>query len=84
MFDETKWSMNDTLMPVVDKTSHIGIKRDSMNSAAATIEENLKKARRSMYSLKHIGLHGEKGLDPITPSVWFIENKSVFLKYETV
>jgi hypothetical protein len=46
--------------------SHIGIQRDSKNSTLATIEENLKKSRRALYSLMESGLHGENGLDPAT------------------
>ena len=58
--------LNGELMPVVDKTPHIGIQRAFKDSASATIEENLKKARRSLYSLMASGLHGENGLDPVT------------------
>ncbi|CAC5401533.1 unnamed protein product [Mytilus coruscus] len=59
-------------MPVVNKTSHIGIQRDSKDTTTSTIEENLKKARRTLYSLMHQGLRGENGLDPIT-SVSFLQ-----------
>ena len=58
--------LNGELMPVVDKTPHIGIQRAFKDSASATIEENLKKAKRSLYSLMASGLHGENGLDPVT------------------
>ncbi|VDI12917.1 Hypothetical predicted protein [Mytilus galloprovincialis] len=37
------WKLNDTVMPVVDKASHIGITRSQNNSAQTTVEENLKK-----------------------------------------
>ncbi|CAG2192046.1 unnamed protein product [Mytilus edulis] len=65
-YEDEKWFMKDKLMPVVNKTAHIGIQRDSRDTTASTIEENLKKARRTLYSLMHQGLHGENGLDPIT------------------
>ena len=66
LFDNIDLDLNGELMPVVDKTPHIGIQRAFKDSASATIEENLKKARRSLYSLMASGLHGENGLDPVT------------------
>ncbi|CAG2232446.1 unnamed protein product [Mytilus edulis] len=60
------WKLNDTVMPVVDKASHIGITRSQNNSAQTTVDENLKKTRRAIYSLMGTGLHGENGLDPET------------------
>ncbi|CAC5421256.1 unnamed protein product [Mytilus coruscus] len=65
-FAEDTWSMNNKPMPIVTKTSHIGIQRDTTDSAGSTIEENLTKARRSLYSLMHTELHGENGLDPVS------------------
>ncbi|CAC5418489.1 unnamed protein product [Mytilus coruscus] len=65
-FAEDTWSMNNKAMPIVTKTSHIGIQRNTTDSAGSTIKENLKKARRSLYSLMHTGLHGENGLDPLS------------------
>ena len=41
------WKLNDTVMPVVDKASHIGITRSQNNSAQTTVEENLKKNQKS-------------------------------------
>jgi len=55
--------MNDNIMPVTTTTPHIGIQRDSKNTCLNTIENNLKKSRRALYSLMHTGLHGEIGLD---------------------
>ncbi|CAC5396897.1 unnamed protein product [Mytilus coruscus] len=54
------------VMPVVDKATHIGVTRSQNNSAQSTVEENLKKTRRAIYSLMGTGLHGENGLDPET------------------
>jgi hypothetical protein len=62
--DET-WTMNNNAMPIVDQTAHIGIQRHFKDSSTATIEENLKKSRRALYSLMRSGLHGENGLDPL-------------------
>ncbi|CAC5414883.1 unnamed protein product [Mytilus coruscus] len=66
LFDNMDLDLNGELMPIVDKTPHIGIQRAYKDSASATTEENLKKARRSLYSLMTAGLHGENGLDPVT------------------
>jgi hypothetical protein len=44
---------------MVCKTAHIGIQRHFKDSSTATIEENLKKSRRALYSLMRSGLHGE-------------------------
>jgi hypothetical protein len=43
-------------MPIVDQTAHIGIQRHFKDSSTATIEENLKKSRRALYSLIRSGL----------------------------
>ena len=44
---------------------HVGILR-SANSQESAVDENIKKARRSIYGLMAAGLHGENGLDPET------------------
>ena len=59
------WDMNGVKMPKVDKTMHVGICR-SANTDESAVAENVKKARRTMYSLMSAGLHGENGLDPET------------------
>ncbi|CAC5384017.1 unnamed protein product [Mytilus coruscus] len=56
---------NSTL-PTSKKATHIGICRTDDDSCKATIDENLKKARRTLYSLMGVGLYGENGLDPQT------------------
>ena len=59
------WDLDGDNMPTVDKTMHVGIccSADTDESAVA---ENVKKARRTLYSLMAAGLHGENGLDPET------------------
>jgi hypothetical protein len=59
-------TLGDQQMPVVDKTTHVGLVRTPDNSPTAAITENLQKARRTLYSLMSAGLHGENGLDPET------------------
>ena len=48
--------------------THLGIQRgESINdSISRTVEENIQKARRTVYSLLSAGLHGENGIDPQT------------------
>ena len=57
------WDLDGARMPTVDKTMHVGICR-SADSDESAVTENIKKARRTMYSLMSAGLHGENGLDP--------------------
>ena len=61
----TGWDLNGVQMPKVDKTMHVGICRSSDTDESAVLE-NIKKARRTMYSLMSSALHGENGLDPET------------------
>ena len=43
----------------------MGIKRSAISNEA-TMEENIKKAQKMLYSLMGSGLHGYNGLDPET------------------
>ena len=64
--NESFWKLDNRIMPVVDKVTHIGITRSDTNSARTTVDENIRKVRRATYSLMGTGLHGENGLDPET------------------
>ena len=55
----------DKAMPVVTQTMNMGIMR-SANSQESAVQENIKKARRTVHSLMGAGLLGENGLDPDT------------------
>ena len=57
--------MNEESMPLVDEAAHMGIVR-STDSQESTVNQNIEKARRTVYSLMGAGLHGENGLDPAT------------------
>ena len=59
------WDLDGTKMPTVEKAMHVGICR-SADTDETAVAENVKKARRTMYSLMSAGLHGENGLDPET------------------
>lgn len=60
-----EWKIRNNVMPVVEETMHVGLLR-SANSEDTTVKENIKKARRTLYSLMGAGLHGENGYDPET------------------
>lgn len=63
-----QYLMAGSQMKNESRSTHLGIQRStSINeSIAKTVEENIKKARRTVYSLLSAGLHGETGLDPNT------------------
>ena len=48
-------------MPTVKKATHVGVLRSDTNAASAAIDENVQKARKTLYSLMASGLHGENG-----------------------
>ena len=45
--------------------------KSNKNSALLAVEENIKKARRTVYSLMGSGLHGRTGVDPETAIIIF-------------
>ena len=63
--EEADITLKGQPMPVVQETMHMDILR-SANSQESAVEENFKKARRTIYALMATGLHGENGLNPET------------------
>lgn len=63
-----KFKLKDTEMPCVKSGAHLGMKRCSTvrENTVENVEENIKKATRTVYSLIPSGLHGHNGLDPVT------------------
>ena len=51
---------------IVTQASRIGIQKSENCSAMTTVTENIRKARRALYSLMGTGLHSENDLDPET------------------
>ena len=49
-------------MPVVTESMHVGILRSASTQETA-VQENVKKARRTLYSFMPSGCHGHNGLD---------------------
>ena len=45
--------------------------KSNKNSALLAVEENIKKARRTVFSLMGSGLHGRTGVDPETAIIIF-------------
>jgi lipopolysaccharide export LptBFGC system permease protein LptF len=45
------WKLNNCNMPIVTQASHIGIQKSENCSAMTTVTENIRKARRALYSL---------------------------------
>ena len=60
--DVSGWTIYGKEMPVVTETMHMGLRR-SFISEDITINENIKKSRRSFYSLMSADL---QGMDPET------------------
>ena len=56
------WLLNGEPMPVVTESMHVGILRSASTQETA-VQENVKKARRTLYSLMPSGCHGHNGLD---------------------
>ncbi|CAC5360197.1 unnamed protein product [Mytilus coruscus] len=61
----TTFAMGPHEMPSVKSATHLGIIRTTSlkENMTANVEENIKKARRSAYSLLGGGFHGHNGLD---------------------
>ncbi|CAG2225294.1 unnamed protein product [Mytilus edulis] len=62
------FKINNIEMNEPDSAVHIGIKHSSdlKKTISIHVDENISKARRTMYSLMGAGLHGKNGLNPIT------------------
>jgi hypothetical protein len=61
------WKLDGKDMPIVAQAAHIGIqKSETSNSTQSTVNENITKATKALYSQVGVGLHGENGIDPET------------------
>ena len=65
--DVSEWTIYGKEMPVVTETMHMGLRRSS-TSEDITINENIKKSRRSFYCLMSADL---QGMDPETSTELF-------------
>jgi uncharacterized membrane protein YGL010W len=60
------FAINVTSSAQVGAQAHIGIQKSETNSTQSTVNENIKKATKALYSLMGVGLHGENEIDPET------------------
>ena len=56
--------MGDTRFQVFHQETHLGMIRTPKDSSSKLVQENIKKARRSAYSLMSAGLYGYNGVHP--------------------
>jgi hypothetical protein len=65
MSDQQEFTLGPNKMPTVKKATNLGIIRTQSlkENMRANVDENIKKARRSAYSLFGSGFHGYNGLD---------------------
>ena len=65
MSDQQEFTLDPNKMPTVEKATNLGIIRTQSlkENMRANVDENIKKARRSAYSLFGSGFHGYNGLD---------------------
>ena len=65
---EENFQLYNSPVTNVEVATHLGIKRStSLTQTSNTqIDNNIEKARRTLYSLLATGLHGADGLDPVT------------------
>ena len=63
-----EYTLGKDQMPNVERAVHLGIIRttSALDNIKENVDENMKKARRSVYALFDCGFHGENGLDPET------------------
>ena len=60
--EDYEWLLNGEPMPELRENMHVGILRSASIQVTA-VQENVKKARRTLYSLMPFGCHGHNGLD---------------------
>ena len=71
--DGNEFILNDTSIDNADTAVHLGITHNCNHRKTIPdhIQENISKARRTMYSLMGTGLHGKNGLNPTTALTLF-------------
>ena len=65
----TKWEIGENIIESSSSTTHLGLQREDNNKF--NIQPKVQIARRTMYSLLGAGLHGRRGLNPLTSyKIW--------------
>ena len=67
--EELKWSLGENLMQLSESAAHLGIIRAGKKESAINVNDRIRLARRTSYSLMNTGLHGVNGLSPETSYV---------------
>ena len=66
---KTKWEIGKDTIESSSSTVHLGLQREDSNKF--DIQPKIQTARRTMYSLLGAGLHGRRGLNPLTSyKIW--------------
>ena len=60
------WTLGDTQIASSEETTHLGLKRPMSGECEMNINEQIKSARRTKYTLMNSGYHGTNGLSPTT------------------
>ena len=60
------WSLGDTQIHSSEETTHLGLKRTESGECEVNVNDRIKSARRTKYSLMDSGYHGTNGLSPAT------------------
>jgi hypothetical protein len=59
------WQLGNNAVDVVSIATHLGMQIDSATGGVVgTIEMNMSKARKALYSMMGAGLHGKNGMSP--------------------
>ena len=67
--EKSKWEIGNDIIESSSSTVHLGLKREDSNKF--DIQPKIQTARRTMYSLLGAGLHGRRGLNPLTSyKIW--------------
>ena len=67
--ENLEWSLGDNQLKLSDSAVHLGITRAGKKESSINVNDRVKLARRTSYSLMNTGLHGANGLSPETSYV---------------
>ena len=67
--EKSEWEIGQERIQSSNSTTHLGLLRENNNKF--NIQPKIQTARRTMYSLMGAGLHGRRGLNPLTSyKIW--------------
>ena len=59
------WSLGDIQIHSSEETTHLGLKRTESGECEVNVNDRIKSARRTKYSLMNSGYHGTNSLSPV-------------------